>query len=418
MKTLLRGHLKKKLAEFATQRLSNAATRPTIITITGSVGKTGTKEAIATALGKEDVLVSEGNYNTAFGVPLTILGLKGGGGSFSEWKRILAEAKEIAETPWEDVPKYLVLELAVDHPGDMEELREIVTPDIAVITPIPNMPVHGKFFPSAEELAEEKGKMIKNVAEGTAFLAGSEPLTTALARGTGMKTLTYGMATGDDVQMTEPELLIDERGPYGLSGKVVLDGATVPMRLNRVIAPTQFLAAGVALAVANAAGQNPVEVLARLEDWEPPQRRMQLKRTVEGMAIIDDTYNASPVAVRAALNFMKEFPVLGRRIAVLGDMRELDSAIEEQAHTEVGKLAASSVDLLIAVGERRSWLADAANKAGGEAREAEDKEAVARELAALELTKEDAVLFKASRAIGLDEVVDALTRTPSSKTAE
>ena len=406
MKALLRSRLKKKLAEYACQRLASASPKPKIVAVTGSVGKTTTKEAIAAAIGDaKRVLVSEGNYNTAFGVPLTILGLKGGESSYGAWKDVLAKAKTIAAEPWTDAPDVIVLEYAVDHPGDMDELLAVAKPDVAVLTAIPDMPVHAEFFPSAEALAEEKGKILDGAT--SAFVYGAEKLSASMAKKHGAKT--YGFGDGYDVRVQEPSVHVNGNGPEGLSGKLSLDGASLPLKTKRAIANVQFLSAAVGVAVAKEVGVNSVEALGRVAAWQPPKRRMERKTSADGVTVIDDTYNASPGAMIEALEVLREYPAMGRRMAIVGDMRELHADDVQKAHEAVGKKAAESADVVIAVGDRASVVAEAVRKAGGkDVREAATSESVAGELAELEPKDGDVLLFKASRALELDGIVDAL----------
>lgn len=326
--------------------------RPIIIAITGSMGKTSTKEAIFSVL-KEDFSVRRNikNYNNEIGLPLTILGVTSAGRSIIGWFFNFIKAF-LFLIYYPKYPKILVLEMGVDKPGDMEYLMSIVRPHISVFTGVGDIPVHVEFFKGPKALAREKGKIIKYLTRNDfAVLNIDDPLVANRADKTKAKIISYGFS--DEADFCPQELdfsySLDEQDILGISFKIISSGKVVPFRLSGILGYHQLYVALAAIAVGKILGMNLVEISNHLADYQGPAGRMRLLGGVKNSFIIDDTYNASPTATQKALETLGDIPAEGKKIAVLGDMLELGS-YAQKAHRKIGRLALEVSDIFIAVG--------------------------------------------------------------------
>lgn len=348
--------------------------------ITGSVGKTTTKEATAAALGaRYRVLKSPASFNNEIGVPMTFL----------------------AQEPTHEVA---VIEMGFYVPGEIADLCRLVRPRAAAVTTIPERPVHFARTPSVEAIVRGKAELVEALpADGVALLNAHDPRVRGMAERTKARVVLYGTSEDAALRATDVE-------PLGLDGVRFVarfegGAAAVRFPLPGAHMVTNALAAiGAALAL-----DVPLEEAAiAVATLEAPPHRMQVRRA-GGLVVLDDAYNASPAAVSAALRLLATLP--GRRIAVLGDMLEL-GALAPDAHRDVGTLAAGSVDALIGVGELAAVAVHEARRAG-----LAEAHAVMDNAAALMVLRRiarpgDTVLVKGSRALRLEEIVDALERAP------
>jgi UDP-N-acetylmuramoyl-tripeptide--D-alanyl-D-alanine ligase len=394
--------------------------QPLVIGITGSVGKTSTKEAIFAVLAsKMSVRKSPGNYNTEFGVPATILGISAPGRSPFRWLGAIARALGLLMIRDATYPKVLVLEMAADRPGDIEFLVRIAPPKIGVLTTIG--PAHLERFGTIERVAAEKSLLPKALpSDGTAILNADDERVMATAPKTKARVVSYGFREDAAVRAADisTTLTHNEDGQIGagMTAKVAADGAVVPMRLDGVLGAGHVYAALAATSVGVALGMNLVEIAEALRAYTPPLGRMRVISGIKYTIILDDTYNASPLSMRAALETLRSLPIAeeNQRIAVLGDMLEL-GAETDKAHEEVGRhVAELGIDLLVAVGERARAIHEAASIAGMSADRmfhfgsAEEAGRFVQE----KLKKGDVVLAKGSRAMRMERVVKELMAEP------
>ena len=347
-----------------------------VIGVTGSVGKTSTKEAIAGVLGQRfRVLKSTGNLNTEVGVPLALLDLT------EEHQRA-------------------VLELAMYDLGEIAALCRIAQPSIGVVTNIG--PTHLERLGSMERITDAKAELVESLPPGgTAILNADDPRVAGLGRRTSARCVTYGTSPHADCRAED----IASHGLQGISFRLTWGNdqrrVTAPL-LGRHNVYTALAAASVGLVE----GLSLEEVAAGLETLDGANR-IQLRRTTQGATVLDDTYNASPASMKAALELLAEIP--GRRIAVLGDMLELGS-YEEAGHREVGRLAAAAVDHLYTIGPRAALIAAAAREHGlASACHLPSKEEAIRALHP-QLKEGVVVLVKGSRGMALEELVQQLCR--------
>lgn len=350
------------LASYALERVS-----PLVVAVTGSNGKTSTKEMIAAILGRRfEVARSVGNLNTETGVPMTILRL-------------------------EPLHKALVLELGMQRPGDIGRLVALAQPSIGVITNIGI--VHMEFFQSREELARSKGELVAGLSDrGTAVLNADDQFYPLLVSMTAARVTSFGVAAGD----YRPE---GYRALTGGGSQFSVRGVDVKLRLE---GRHQALNAVAALAAGEAAGVSLKEGAPALEEVTVEHRLEELP-TAAGYSIVDDAYNASPESMLAAFEALAESPRRGRLLAVLGQMAELGS-FSEESHRRVGSRAAEVFDAVCVLdGERARVLAESAGA------ELVSSRPAARDWVRRNAREGDRVLIKGSHSTHLDEVVRELT---------
>jgi UDP-N-acetylmuramoyl-tripeptide--D-alanyl-D-alanine ligase len=412
---------------------------PKVIAITGSAGKTSAKEAIYAVLsasgGKNHRLVrkSSGNLNNELGIPLTIikdwseeeLKLVSRGQPAGEklvqklffWiKAVFLGLAYLFILKKNEYPDVLILEYGADHPGDIKYLLEIAKPQIGIITTIGEIPVHVEFFSGPEAVAKEKGKLIESLpTNGFTILNFDNEIVMGLKEKTRARIISFGFSDGADVKISsfENHSALNQQTMhekyFGVSFKIEYGGSFVPVVLKNTFSRAQAYASAVAACVALTFDLNLVEIAeALLTHYKPAKRRMNLLKGTKGSYIIDDSYNASPISVREALNTLSGLEAK-RKIAILGDMLELGEYSGE-AHKFVGQMAGGIVDYLITVGPQAKIISESAQTArlGNEKKfhfaAAEQAIPVIKNL----IKEGDLVLVKASRGIGLDRIVDEI----------
>ncbi|MBI5029649.1 MAG: UDP-N-acetylmuramoyl-tripeptide--D-alanyl-D-alanine ligase [Chloroflexi bacterium] len=349
-----------------------------VIGVTGSVGKSSTKELIAAVLRQRyNTLKSEGNLNNEIGLPLTLLQLN-------------------------ETHQRAVLEMGMYALGEIKMLSDIARPRIGVVTNVG--PVHLERLGSIENITRAKAELVEALpADGVAILNGDDARVITMKENTKARVFCYGFNPDCDVWADQVE-------SFGLEGiGFVLHRDTeelhvrVPL-LGRHSVHTALAATSVGLAE----GMTWDEILRGLQDVSA-QLRLIVVPAANGATIIDDTYNASPASSLAALNLMAEMSE--RKIAVLGDMLELGTE-EQSGHQVVGGRAAQVVDVLIAVGTRGKWIGQAARDAGMSEEQVffADTNLQAIEILQKVMRAGDMVLVKGSRGAKMEEIVSALSR--------
>jgi UDP-N-acetylmuramoyl-tripeptide--D-alanyl-D-alanine ligase len=349
-----------------------------VVGITGSVGKSTTKEMVAEVLStRYRTLKSPGNLNNEIGLPLTILRLSSG-------------------------HQRAVLEMGFYVPGEIAFLCDIALPQVGVVTNIGT--VHAERAGSQEAIARGKSELVQALPpapEGVAILNFDDPWVRRMEEKTKARIFFYGLSR-------EANLWADNVVGLGLEGirfRLHYQGETLHVRIpliGRHSVHTALRAAAVGLAE----GMNWQEILEGLHQGHT-QLRLAAVRTQTGALLLDDTYNASPESMLAALNLLDELG--GRKVAVLGDMLEL-GPYERTGHEMVGLRAAQVANILLTLGERAHLIADAARRAGMrktsilEFREFEPL----MEWLKANLTKEDAVLIKGSHGLRMDRIASML----------
>ena len=398
--------------------------RPGIIGITGSAGKTSTKLAIKAVLERDRrVRVSAGNLNNDLGLPLTILGdwnaadlalvsraTPRGTAKFRKagfWiKVIFVSVLHIIFVAAKEYPEILILEYGADRPGDIKYLLNIVRPNISVITAIGEIPVHVEFYGGPDEVAREKGRLIEYLpVGGSAILNADDPTVTNLQSRTRARVMTFGFDKSSEVRISRFENKVHNGIPIGVSFKLEHGSAVVPVRIDNVFGRANAYAAGAAAAIGLVFGMNLITISEALARYAPPESRMELLPGIKFTFVIDDSYNASLIAMRSALETLHDLPAK-RKVAVLGDMLEIGKYTPE-AHEVVGRMAAKSADVLFTVGPRAKFIAEAARGAGMKRTmifsfdTAEEAQKPVKDF----IKKGDLILVKASHSVGLNKIV-------------
>ncbi len=407
MKARLKNILKKTLRFLAVWAIKKH--QPGVVGITGTVGKTSTKEAVFTILRQiRKVRASSGNFNNEFGFPLTVLGdYDKIGGAFFWLKAVTASFFRLLFGG--KYPEILVLEYAADKPGDIKYLLDIARPQIGVVTAVGEIPVHVEYYSGPDAVAKEKGRLVEALpAIGFAILNFDDEAVYEMKDRTRAHIITYGFGEGANLRIANFENRMDGDRPAGISFKLEYGGNFVPVRLEGAFGKAQAYAAAAAAAIGLAFGMNLVKISEALQYYHVPPRRGKILPGIKDTYLIDDSYNASPLSMHAALDTLKDLKAR-RKVAVLGDMLEIGKyAIE--AHEQMGRFAEKIVDILVTVGPRARFIADAANKAGLARKNIFSFDVVEDALSTVQdvIKKGDLVLVKASRAMELDKVVEEI----------
>ncbi len=398
----------------AEARFLLARKRPTVIAITGSVGKTSMKDAIY-AIVKERVHArkSEKSFNSELGIPLTVLGLPNAWNSPVGWLRNIVDGAFIAIFA-RSYPELLVIEAGVDRPGDMRRLTAWLRPKVVVLTRLPDVPVHVEYFSSPEAVAEEKLLLPAALSRDGIIVYNHDDLKLSeYAKDVQQKAIGYGRDLPTDVTARADATYYEHGVPAGFKVTVEHGGEAVEVKVPGVCGwQLSYTVAG-ALATAVATGLPLIEAARALSQSVPPPGRMRILAGIKSTAIIDDSYNSSPVAVAAALETLNELKVTGRKIAVLGDMLEL-GRFSLREHERAGELAAKAVDVLVTVGIRSQKTAEAALGSGlseEQILQYEEVEKAGRELQNF-IKPGDVLLIKGSQGMRMERIVLELMAEP------
>lgn len=388
---------------------------PIIVGITGSVGKSSTKEAIAAVLsGRFRVRSSPGNFNNEIGIPLTIIGSSSAGSS--RMRLLFAPLSFLVTvfTPRSRYPEVLVLELGIDRVGDMEYLLGFLRPKIGVLTMIASS--HLEFFKTLSVVSREKGRLILSLPkDGLAVLNADEPRVLKFQNKTKAAVLTYGFDKRAMVRGTHISFFRDAFGsPIGSSFKMEYEGKSIPVRLPNVLAGHHISAALAAAAVGLFLKMNPLEVAEALRNFQSLPGRMRLLEGVHRSLVVDDTYNASPKSLEAALGTLGSLGGV-RRVVALGDMLELGTECEP-AHRRIAEwIRASDIGEVFLVGKSMLFAKEELLRGGFPSDRVywfSDPESLGAQLAAT-LREGDIVLLKGSQGMRLEKAVEMILASPS-----
>jgi UDP-N-acetylmuramoyl-tripeptide--D-alanyl-D-alanine ligase len=346
---------------------------PKIIGVTGSVGKTTTKEAVFTVLStKFRCRKSLKNYNNEIGVPLTFIGKESPEKSFWGWLVIVLYSLRIIFFRERKYPEIIIVELGADHVGDLSYLLDFIPCDIGILTNISQ--AHMEFFRSLENIIAEKSQIVTSLHKTkTAVMNIDDPVIAKVRSQVKAKVLTYGFS--DEAQIKASDVMVsgqtfgestDVHEIRGVSFKLSYQGSTLPVSLPKVLGRQHINAALAAAGIGIVLEMNLVEISESLKSYTPPPGRMNLISGIKHTLVIDDTYNSSPAAARMALEVAAEISLEEekKKFIVLGDMLELGT-ITEEAHRELGRVVAKlKFDELITVGERALYIAEGAKEKG------------------------------------------------------
>ena len=348
-----------------------------LVGITGSAGKTTTKEAIAHVLASRwRVLKSEGNFNNHFGLPLMLLKLE----------------------PEHDVA---VIEMGMSHAGEIRALAQIAQPEIGVVTNVG--PVHLEFFDSIAGIARAKYELIESLpANGTAVLNADDEYVSQFGRDFKGRVITYGTKPTADVR---PENVMT-CGAEGSEFDVVVAGGRERARLP-LVGEHNILNALAAVAAGMARGMKPAEATAALASIAPPDKRGQVLQ-LGNITVINDCYNSNPKALAAMVDALAAMKA-GRRIVVAGEMLELGPAGEEMHRAAGEHMGEKKLDLLVGVRGLAQAMVEGARRAGMKAEFVPTPEEAGQWLAR-ETRDGDVVLLKASRGVKLEKALESWKR--------
>ncbi|MBU0530898.1 hypothetical protein KJ910_00155 [Patescibacteria group bacterium] len=412
--------VEKRLGKLARQILERY--QPKIVAITGSVGKTSTKRAIAAVLAeKYKVRTSPANYNTEFGVPLTIIDEPSPGKLAIGWLKVLLKARRLARGKAE-FPQVLVLEYGTDKPGDIDYLCDIAPPDVSVVTRIST--VHVEHFGSIGKLIEEKAALVRRAKEsGAVILNADDELVLAMKDQARAPVMTYGFSAGADVIAANYSLYVKpdlkfEPGETIATTMFTLESEDqqLEVALDNVMGLPAVFSALAAIAVGKQFGLTMDEIIGGLSQFTPMPGRLRILPGIKGSVLIDDSYNAAPASMIAAIDLLREFPMVedNQRIAALGDMLELGQYSEEE-HRRVGQhIVERGIDVLVTAGERAHDIAQAAIDFGmdeDKIHEFKSSQEAGRWLDA-KVDPGDVVLIKGSQGTRMEKVTKDLMAEP------
>jgi len=344
-----------------------------LVGVTGSTGKTTTKEAIAHVLScRFRVLRSEGNFNNHFGLPLMLLKIE----------------------PEHDLA---VIEMGMSHAGEIAALAKIAQPEIGVVTNV--APVHLEFFDSVAGIARAKYELVEALpAGGTAVLNADDEYVSQFGRDFRGKVVLYGLRASADVRAEN----IQSRGPEGSAFEVVV-GSCREKAVLHLVGTHNIYNALAAVGVGLERGLTPSEAVAALASLVPADKRGQVVK-LGNITIINDCYNCNPKALEAVVDALAAMPAK-RRIAVVGAMLELGPAGDDLHRRAGEQIAANRIDLLLGVRGQAQQMVEAARQAGMQAEFVATPEE-AGDWLAREARDGDVVLLKASRGVKLERALE------------
>ena len=304
------------------------------------------------------------SFNSEIGVPLTILGLDNGYNNLFKWLMNILEGLLVLFK--NKYPKWLVLEFGVDKKGDMEYLTKWINVDVAIFTRFPNVPVHVENFSSPKEIIEEKKLLLNAVKKGGfVVLNADDPEVLAIKDEAKRKVMTYGIENEADVKVTNEETIYDDEGrPTGINFKVDHKGSSVPIKVMGALGRQHIYPVISAIACGITQEITIIDMAYSLGEHKVAPGRMRLLDGLNESVIIDDTYNASPVAMQEALRVLGGLETRGSKIAVLGDMSEIGRYTASE-HKIIGKMVVDmDADYLFTIGKRSEYIAEEAVASG------------------------------------------------------
>jgi UDP-N-acetylmuramyl pentapeptide synthase len=390
--------------------------QPTIIAVTGSVGKTSMKDAIYTILKRHySTRKSEKSFNSEIGVPLTVLGLPNAWNNPFLWLKNIIDGFIIAFFS-KTYPQYLVLEAGIDRPNDMAKLTKWLKPNIVVLTRLPDVPVHVEYFSGPKEVISEKMKLVEALSpEGVVVYNHDDQIIQSELVNVRHKTIGYSRYLDSHFTASRDNIFYRDDVPVGLSFTIDNLGDKFEVRVGGVLGIQSVYTFAGAIAVASQCGILIKDAVEDLLQHISPPGRMRVLLGIKGTVLIDDTYNSSPTATEQALITLKEIKHTKRKIAVLGDMLEL-GRFSAREHEKIGELVPQCADVLFTIGVRARQIAETALNHGLNEKlvfQYDDVGRAGRELQAFIQTG-DVILIKASQGIRAEKIVEEIMLDPNS----
>jgi len=388
--------------------------QPKVIAVTGSVGKTSTKDAIYSVISDSFyVRKSEKSFNSDIGVPLTILGCQNAWNDPFKWLQNIWSGLSLVVFK-NRYPEWLILEIGADRPGDIQKISSWLKPDVVVVTKFSKVPVHIEYFKDKDAVIAEKGFLVNALKhDGTLVLNSDDEDVFAFRNKFHNKIISYGLLGDAEIRASNPSVGYQGDLPVGMQFKIEYKGNVVPANILGSLGSANIYAALAAVSVGIALGLNMIQITENLKKHETPRGRMRIIKGLKDTIIIDDTYNSSPVAVNLALESLKEIKVPGRKIVVLGDMMELGKHSSE-SHKQIGQSVVDKCDILITVGMRSRATADTAMNNGFDEKNIFQFENSVEAGSALQemLQPGDLLLIKGSQSTRMEKIVEEIMAEP------
>lgn len=393
--------------------------KPKVVAIVGSVGKTSCKEACLKVLESSFRVSHSPENSTPFlGASLALLDAESLHSPFG-WLRtgLKGLAPIIQKKPYLEI---VLVEIRAQRPGDITRISEWLRPEVVILTALAPTPTHVEFFSRPEEIFEENARLVERLSrENWVILNSDDEEVTKIKERTHAKVISFGLAEGSEIHAYKYELIFRKENE-----KSILEGIRFQVRYKNQEAPVkifntlgrQHMYAGLTAISLGTIFNIPLEQSAEfLSRYNPPPGRLKVLSGIKDTLIIDDSYNASPPALRKALEELKEVSAK-RKIAVLGDMLELGK-YTITAHREIGERIAGLMDILITVGPRAKFFAEGAARAGFKKRSISsfsDSDEAAEKLAEL-IKPGDLILVSGARALRMENVVEKIMAEPERK---
>lgn len=391
--------------------------KPSIVAVTGSVGKTSTKDAVFTVFsGFVQARKSEKSFNSEIGVPLTILGLRNAWSNPMKWASNLLQGLQVIFTE-KQYPKWLILEIGADRPGDIRSLAKWIKPKIVVLTRFPDVPVHVEYFSSPEKVVDEKMALAEALQKGGTIVANADDAVMMKSlQSRNLTALTYGFSESSIVRGRDYHVMYEEKNgatyPTGFGVTVSVADERIFLTSHGSLGLQHAYPLLATLAASKASGFDIRKTADILAGHVSPPGRMKILPGINESLIIDDSYNSSPVAAKEALNTLRDIKATGRKIVIFGDMLELGKYSVAE-HETIGREALFA-DLFITVGLRARGAGEAALKRGKLAASIVSfpNSAAAAKYAKGIVSKGDIILVKGSQGTRMERISFALLAHP------
>lgn len=332
--------------------------KPVVVAITGSVGKTTTKDVVAHGMASvAKIAKADKSYNSDFGVPLSIIMEPNAWGSTLGWFNVILKGIKVLIK--DEYPKVLILEVGTRFPGDIERIAKWLKPHVSMITHIPAVPVHIEFFGTREKIIDEKSALVKHTRMGGSVILNKDSqYVYEIAQNTTHPVITIGFDETSDVTVNNIERVISSNGVYGMKFNIVAQGKIIPAFAPGFVAKHQIYGVMFAIATGIALGYDIEPIAHSMATLGITPGRLNPILGINNTLILDDSYNASPAAMEAAIETLISIETNGRHIAVLGDMLDLGKMTKD-AHEEIGYFVKDQkLDFIYLVGPRMQYTYD------------------------------------------------------------
>ncbi len=414
-------HIAKQIFQYEA-RLVLRRYHPKIIAITGSVGKTLTKDTLYAILSKKFfVRKSEKSFTTELGVPLSVIGCPYGSGSVLQWtQNILIGLRLLVFKS--KYPDWLILEIDGDKPGDFLKLSSWLSPDILVVTAVGGVPAHIEEFGSdVEAFLNEKKSLIDSVSrDGVIIFNEDDEVTDRLVKGASARTISCGTTSDCAVSSKDFKILYSKtkngQTVNGMSFEIFINGKSCPVTILSYLGEPIQNAVLLSVAAAKELGVSPEDSVAILGKLNFAPGRMNLVTGLKDTIIIDDSYNSSPIAMKQAVAVFSQIKNVGRKIAVIGDMFEL-GRFSAQEHVRIAQELHGVASYVICVGIRSRRIGEELLSLGFDESSlvCVDTSYEAGNILQNIIQAGDLILIKGSQAMRMERVVEEVMRHPEDK---